>query len=171
MQLEERIGQMIEPAVCDLGFSIVRVQLSGTHNLRLQIMVEPIAEGKITVDHCAMISRTVSALLDVDDPIEDTYTLEVSSPGLDRPLVELRDFERFIGYSARIETIAAIDGRKRFRGSLGKVEDNTIIIIIDNEEWAIPYSSVRRAKLVMSGEELGDQKTMKTVVESASELV
>ena len=148
MQLEERIEQIIEPAICDLGFALVRVKLSGTQNPRLQVMAEPITNDKMTVDHCAMISRAISALLDVDDPIEGTYTLEISSPGLDRPLVRLRDFERFIGHEVRLETLENIDGRKKLRGQLVDVKNETIVVMANNKEWTIPYSSIRRAKLV-----------------------
>ena len=165
MQLEERIERIIEPAIFELGFSVVRVQLSGTHNPRLQIMAEPTSDKKMTVEHCAKISRAVSALLDIDDPIQGNYTLEVSSPGLDRPLVKLADFERFIGLEVRIETKAAIDGRKKFRGRLERVEEKTIRILIDGEGWGIPYSSVRRAKLVVLDDVLAGQR----FVDNASE--
>ena len=171
MQLEERIEKIIWATVYELGFLIVRVQLSGINNQRLQIMVEPIANDNMTVEHCAIISRTISALLDVDDPIEGSYTLEVSSPGLDRPLVKLRDFERFIGYEARIETMTAIDGRKRFRGRLGSIEDKTIIISVDGGDWAIPYASIRRAKLVNMEHNIFGQKFNNHATEKASELI
>ena len=154
VHLEKRIEEIIEPAVQDLGFEIVRVQLSGNQNPRLQIMAEPIAGDIMTVDHCAIISRTVSAILDVDDPIKGTYTLEVSSPGLDRPLVKLKDFERFAGLDARIETFEAVDGRKRFGGRLSSVEGETITIEVDGTGMSIPYSFVRRAKLVFTDDML-----------------
>ena len=157
LHLEQRIEEIIEPAVHDLGFEIVRVQLSGNHNPRLQIMVEPIVGDIMTVDHCATISRAVSAILDVDDPIEGAYTLEVSSPGLDRPLVKLRDFERFAGFDVRIETFEAVDGRKRFRGRLSSVEGETITIEVDGTDMSIPYPLVRRAKLLVTDEMLTAQ--------------
>ena len=157
LHLEQRIEEIIEPAVQDLGFEIVRVQLSGKHNPRLQIMAEPIVGDIMTVDHCATISRAVSAILDVDDPIEGAYTLEVSSPGLDRPLVKLRDFERFAGFDARIETFEAVGGRKRFRGCLSSVEGETIIIEVDGTDMSIPYPLVRRAKLLVTDEMLTAQ--------------
>ena len=157
LHLEQRIEEIIEPAVHDLGFEIVRVQLSGNHNPRLQIMAEPIVGDIMTVDHCATISRAVSAILDVDDPIEGAYTLEVSSPGLDRPLVKLRDFERFAGFDVRIETFEAVDGRKRFRGRLSSVEGETIDIEVDGTDMSIPYPLVRRAKLLVTDEMLTAQ--------------
>ena len=161
MHLEQRIEEIIEPAVQDLGFEVVRVQLSGNHNRRLQIMAEPIVGDNMTVDHCATISRTVSAILDVDDPIVGTYTLEVSSPGLDRPLVKLRDFERFAGFDARIETTEAVDGRKRFRGRLGGVESETIAIEVDGLDMSIPYPLVLRAKLLVTNDMLAVQDAIR----------
>ena len=153
MLVEDRIEQIIEPAVCELGFAIVRIQLSGVQNPRLQIMAEPIGSGNMTVDHCATISRAVSALLDVEEPISGNYTLEVSSPGIDRPLVKLRDFERFVGSKVRVESKTAVDGRKRFLGELYRVNDNTVTILIEDNEWVIPYCSIQRAKLVNSSDQ------------------
>ena len=126
MKSIDRIEKIIEPTVKNLGFDIVRVLLSGDHNPRLQIMAEPLDGRAMNVDDCAAISRAVSALLDVEDPVSSSYTLEVSSPGLDRPLVRLQHFERFAGYEARIETAMAIDGRKRFRGRLGGIEGDNV---------------------------------------------
>ncbi|MBT3658173.1 MAG: ribosome maturation factor RimP [Rhodospirillaceae bacterium] len=159
MQLEKRIEDIIAPTVNDLGFEIVRVQLSGKHNPRLQIMAEPIKGSEMTVDHCATISRAVSALLDVDDPISDAYTLEVSSPGLDRPLVKLHDFERFAGFEARIETLEAVDGRKRFRGRLGGVEGETVTISVEGADMDIPYPEIQRAKLLVTDDLVAAQQT------------
>ena len=161
VHLEQRIEEIIEPAVQDLGFEVVRVRLSGNHNRRLQIMAEPIVGDNMTVDHCATISRTVSAILDVDDPIVGTYTLEVSSPGLDRPLVKLRDFERFAGFDARIETTEAVDGRKRFRGRLGGVESETIAIEVDGLDMSIPYPLVLRAKLLVTNDMLAAKEAIR----------
>ena len=152
LHLEQRIEKIIEPAVQDLGFEIVRVKLSRNHNPRLQVMAEPIAGDIMTVNHCATISRVVSAILDVDDPIEGAYSLEVSSPGLDRPLVKRRDFKRFSGFDVKIETFEAVDGRKRFRGRLGGVEGEIITLEVDGTDLSIPYPLVRRAKLLVSEE-------------------
>ena len=158
VHLEQRIEEIIGPAVQDLGFEVVRVQLLGGHNPRLQIMAEPIVGDNMTIDHCATISRTVSAILDVDDPIEGAYTLEVSSPGLDRPLVKIRDFERFAGFEARIETNEAVDGRKRFRGRLSGVEGENIAIEMDGEDMSIPFPLVLRAKLSVTNDMLAVEK-------------
>ena len=157
VHLEQRIEEIIELAVQDLGFEVVRVQLSGNQNPRLQIMAEPIVGDNMTIDHCATISRMVSAILDVDDPIGGAYTLEVSSPGLDRPLMKIRDFERFAGFEARIETNEAVDGRKRFRGRLSGVEGENITIEVDGEDMSIPHLLVLRAKLLVTNDLLTAQ--------------
>ena len=156
MQLEQKIEKIIEPVVRDLGFEIVRVQLSGKQNPTLQIMAEPILGKVMTVEDCAMISRAVTAILDVDDPIQGNYTLEVSSPGIDRPLIKLQDFERFTGSEARIETSELIDGRKRFRGRLSVIQGGSVRISKDGVDWTIPFSSIRRAKLLAQEDQLAD---------------
>lgn len=160
MELEKRIEEIIGPVVHELGFEIVRIQLFGDHNPRLQVMAEPLEGDVMTVEHCATISRTVSAILDVDDLIDSGYTLEVSSPGLDRPLVKLRDFERFTGFEARIETVQSVDGRRRFSGRLGKVDDEAVTIAVDGEDMVIPYLDINRAKLLVTDEVLAAQEQM-----------
>jgi len=105
-----RIEEIVGPSVAAMGYEIVRVELGGDRDRVLQIMAERADGAAMTVEDCAEISRTVSALLDVEDPISGAYTLEVSSPGIDRPLVKARDFERFAGFEARIETAAPIEG-------------------------------------------------------------
>jgi len=156
VQLEQKIEKIIEPAVRDLGFEIVRVQVFGKQNPTLQIMAEPILGKVMTVEDCAMISRAVTAILDVDDPIQGNYTLEVSSPGIDRPLIKLQDFERFTGSEARIETSELIDGRKRFRGRLSVIQGGSVSISKDGVDWTIPFSSIRRAKLLAQEDQLAD---------------
>ncbi len=152
MSVTERIETIIGPTVSNLGFDIVRVQLSGDHNPRLQIMAEPMDERTMTVEDCAAISRAVSALLDVEDPISSAYTLEVSSPGLDRPLVRLDHFRRFAGFDARIELSDLLDGRKRFTGRLIGVEGDVIMMEMDGETCALPHAAVHRAKLIITDE-------------------
>ena len=161
MKIVDRIEKIIEPAVKNLGFDIVRVLLSGDHNPRLQIMAEPLDGRAMNVDDCAAISRAVSALLDVEDPVSSSYTLEVSSPGLDRPLVRLQHFERFAGYEARIETAMAIDGRKRFRGRLGGIEGDNVLLQVDKNEWVFPFPDIQKAKLIVTDEMLAEAEGRK----------
>ncbi len=161
MKIIDRIEKIIEPTVKNLGFDIVRVLLSGDHNPRLQIMAEPLDGRAMNVDDCAAISRAVSALLDVEDPVSSSYTLEVSSPGLDRPLVRLQHFERFAGYEARIETAMAIDGRKRFRGRLGGIEGDNVLLQVDRNEWVFPFPDIQKAKLIVTDEMLAEAEGRK----------
>ena len=128
--IDRRIAEIITPVIEDMGYELVRVRLMGGRTATLQIMADR-PEGGIEVDECAEISNAVSAVLDVEDPITDGYTLEVSSPGIDRPLTRLKDFEEFEGYEAKLETSELIDGRKRFKGVLTGVEGSEVLINVD----------------------------------------
>ncbi|MEX2455123.1 MAG: ribosome maturation factor RimP [Rhodospirillaceae bacterium] len=146
------IGTLVEPSLRAMGYELVRVHLSGSENLRLQIMAERIDREEMTVEDCADISRNVSALLDVEDPIRNPYTLEVSSPGIDRPLVRFADYDRFSGHQARVESVEEVNGRKRFVGALAGTEGDSILIEVDGEIHSIPFDFIRRAKLVLTDE-------------------
>tara|TARA_B100000575_G_scaffold229864_1_gene190837 strand:+ start:394 stop:912 length:519 start_codon:yes stop_codon:yes gene_type:complete len=124
--IESRISQIIEDALNELGFSLVRVQFSSGQAGRnqLQIMTEPMEDREMTVEDCQMLSRHISVLLDVDDPIASAYVLEVSSPGIDRPLTRIEDFNRFDGELAKITLRRMLDGRRRFRGRLSGLSAN-----------------------------------------------
>ncbi|MEI7606274.1 MAG: ribosome maturation factor RimP [Rhodospirillaceae bacterium] len=147
----ERVQGIIAPTVAAMGYEIVRVQLSGGRRPVLQVMAERVDGAAMTVDDCADISRTVSALLDVEDPISGAYHLEVSSPGIDRPLTRLKDFERYAGFEARIETKALIDGRRRFKGVLKGIAGERVRV--ETEDGAVaelPFGGILRAKLVLT---------------------
>ena len=147
----ERLLKIIAPTVTAMGYEIVRVQLSGGRRPVLQVMAERVDGAPMTVDDCADISRTVSALLDVEDPISGAYHLEVSSPGIDRPLTRLKDFERYAGFEARIETKALIDGRRRFKGVLKGVSGEAVRVEIEGGALAeLPFGGILRAKLVLT---------------------
>ncbi|MEJ2122557.1 MAG: ribosome maturation factor RimP [Alphaproteobacteria bacterium] len=148
----ERIAELVTPSLEANGFELVRVMLTGGDRPTLQIMADRADETPITVDDCADISRVVSAILDVEDPIKGTYTLEVSSPGIDRPLVRRKDFERFAGFEAKVETAAPVDGRRRFRGRLLGVDGDDVRLALETGEAAIPLLAIDRAKLVMTDE-------------------
>lgn len=146
------VERLIAPAVADLGFEIVRVQLTGEGGQQtLQIMAER-PDGSMTIDDCAELSRSVSALLDVEDPIAGSYSLEVSSPGLDRPLTRLKDFRTWAGFEARVELAAPQEGRKRFRGLLRGVEGEAVLLEEPEEGLVhrLPFQALARAKLVLS---------------------
>jgi len=168
----EELERLIEPTIRDLGFALLQARMIGGARRTLQVMVEPAVEGRgMTVEDCAEVSQAVSAVLDVADPIEGSYALEVSSPGIDRPLVRPRDFERFKGSEARIELAELVEGRRRFRGRLEglvggegeAVEDVLanveaaeaserlqVAIAVDGVRRLLPLSLVRKARLVLS---------------------
>lgn len=150
MDLSSRVQQLIELSVGDLGFYIVRVQISGKEKPTMQIMVEHKDGQGMTVDDCATVSRAVSALFEVEDTFKESYTLEVSSPGLDRPLVRIGDFERFQGHQAKIEVNRPLDGRRRFKGRLLGVEGDNVRILVDGVEVDLPHPDIHRAKLLMT---------------------
>lgn len=144
------IAQMIEPSLAAMGYRIVRVVVTSGRRATLQIMAERVDEAPMTVDDCAMISHSVSALLDVADPIAGAYTLEISSPGIDRPLVRPEDYDRFSGFEAKIELSQPIGGRKRFRGRLLGTEGEGVRIVTEAGEVRLPLTAVLRAKLVVT---------------------
>lgn len=150
-----KIEAMIAPSLEAMGYRVVRVAVTGGRRATLQIMAERRDDKAMTVEDCAEISRTASALLDVADPIEAAYTLEVSSPGIDRPLVRREDFARFAGREAKIEVTAPVDGRRRFRGTLLGVEGDAVRLLVDAAPVALPLASVTRAKLVLTDELIG----------------
>ncbi|MDR3518666.1 MAG: ribosome maturation factor RimP [Azospirillaceae bacterium] len=152
MEATSRIERLITPSIEAMGYEIVRVSLSAGQHAIVQIMAERHDGVTMTVEDCADISRAVSALLDVEDPLPTAYTLEVSSPGIDRPLTRPKDFERFAGFEARIETRVALDGRKRFRGRLGGLDAGKIRLDTDTGLVLVPVETVQRAKLVLTDE-------------------
>ena len=151
--IDRRMAEIITPVIEDMGFELVRVRLMSGKQTTLQIMADK-PDGGIEVDDCAAISNAVSAVLDVEDPILDAYTLEVSSPGIDRPLTRLKDFEMFEGYEAKLETAELIDGRRRFKGELAGVEDDEVLINIEAEgelvTIGLKFDWLSDAKLVLT---------------------
>jgi len=141
------IGKLLEPSVTALGFELVAVELVGNGNDRVLRVYIDHPDG-ITVDDCADVSRQVSAVLDVEDPIAGMYTLEVSSPGLDRPLVKAADFKRFAGSLIKLRTHEAVLGRKNFTGLLSEASDNNVVIEVDGEPYEIGFANIERARLV-----------------------
>lgn len=159
--LIEKITALIEPSIEDLGYELVRVNVRGQGKSQiLQIMAEPKEDRLMTVEDCSKISRELSALLDVEDPLEAAYHLEVSSPGLDRPLTRLKDFETYKNYVAKIETKMLVDGRRRFAGRLQGTQGDVISIETDDEIYQIDFSNVHRSKLVITDELLAEAKAL-----------
>jgi ribosome maturation factor RimP len=148
----DRIKMLIAPSLEAMGYRLVRVAFTGGRRATLQIMAERRDDAAMTVEDCADISRNVSALLDVADPIATRYTLEVSSPGIDRPLVSPEDFARFAGYEAKIEVNNPVGGQKRFRGRLLGLAAGEVRIALDDREVALPLADIARAKLMLTDE-------------------
>jgi ribosome maturation factor RimP len=146
------IAQLIEPSLAAMGYRLVRVLMTGGRRATLQVMAERLDDLPVTHDDCAKISRSVSALLDVVDPIVGAYTLEISSPGIDRPLVRAEDYDRFSGFEAKIEVMMPIDGRRRFRGRLIGTSAGGIRLLTVAGETQLPLDTVVRAKLILTSD-------------------
>ncbi|ETX27791.1 ribosome maturation factor RimP [Roseivivax isoporae] len=149
--MDSRLAEIVRPVIEDMGFELVRIRLQGGKSPLLQIMAER-PEGGIEVDECAAISTALSAVLDVEDPILDAYTLEVGSPGIDRPLTRLKDFDTFEGYEAKLETHELIDGRKRFKGILAGVEGTEVLVNVEEGTIGLEFEWLADAKLVLTDE-------------------
>lgn len=153
--LEAQIARIVEPVANDLGYSLVRVKISQENGLTLQIMAED-ANGRFAITDCERLSKDISPALDVEDPIDREYHLEVSSPGIDRPLVRARDFRTYIGHEAKIELGELVNGRKRFRGIIAAVDDESVTIKLPDApkdtdpNHRLPLSALAEAKLVMT---------------------
>ncbi|NVK35959.1 MAG: ribosome maturation factor RimP [Rhodobacteraceae bacterium] len=153
--LDARVAAIVEPVIEDLGYRLVRAKISAANGCTLQIMAE-LPDGTMTVEDCEAVSRAVSPALDVDDPITRAYHLEVSSPGIDRPLVRPGDFDRWAGHEMKVEMAVGLDGRKRFRGVLlGLDDDKAVVRLQDAKEGEedtvkLPLSDIGEAKLVLT---------------------
>lgn len=151
MDICKQVEQDITPTLADMGYDVVRVALNGQETKVLQVMAERQDGVDMTVDDCADISRAVSALLDVSDPFAGRYTLEVSSPGLDRPLVRPADYARFAGDEAKVELVSDIRGRKRFKGRLaGLALGDVVLLDFEGQRMEIPFSDIAKAKLILT---------------------
>ncbi|MCZ8376748.1 MAG: ribosome maturation factor RimP [Beijerinckiaceae bacterium] len=153
--MASRVGRIVEPIIRSLGYRLVRVKISGLNGCTVQIMAER-PDGTMGVNDCEIVSRAVAPVLDVEDPISTAYHLEISSPGIDRPLVRISDFSRWIGYDARIEMAVPVDGRKRFRGFIDGVEGEKVAILLpdvpegaDPRHW-LEIRDIQEARLVLT---------------------
>jgi ribosome maturation factor RimP len=144
------IDGLIRASLEAMGYRLVRVAAGGGRRATLQVMAERIDDRPMSVEDCSEISHAVSALLDVADPIGSAYVLEVSSPGIDRPLVRREDYERFAGFEAKLELSRPLDGRKRFRGRLLGLDGDSVRLDLGPDIVALPLAGIARAKLVLT---------------------
>jgi len=147
--MDKKLAELLNPILEDLGFEMVRVRLSSGDPSTLQIMADRL-DGPIGVDELAEINTSVGTILDVEDPIPENYTLEISSPGIDRPLTRIKDFDSFQGFEAKIETTELIDGRRRFRGVLAGVNNGEVLINLEEGTIGLKFTWLSEARLVLS---------------------
>jgi ribosome maturation factor RimP len=151
LDLVDTIEALIAPVADELGYELVRVQMQGgARRATLQIMAERRDRAAMIVDDCARLSRAVSALLDETDPIQGEYLLEVSSPGIDRPLMKRADYDRFIGHEAKVEVDPPVDGRKRFHGTILATGEDALSLDCEGASVSVPFRAIRKAKLVLT---------------------
>jgi len=159
--LDQRVAAIIEPVLVGMGFRLVRVRLLNLNGLTLQVMTER-NDGTMTVEDCEGVSMAISPVLDVEDPIDKAYHLEVSSPGIDRPMVRKSDFQRWIGHIVKCETSILVDNRKRFRGKIAAVDNDGFTIERDQVAYGeepkvtIPFSTLAEAKLILTDDLIRD---------------
>jgi ribosome maturation factor RimP len=150
--IEVRVLDLIEPAAADLGYEIVRVRLRGAKRKTIEIRAERASDGQMSATDCEVLSRAISPILEVDDPLHDPWTLEVSSPGIDRPLTREKDFARWAGFEVKIELDRMIEGRKRFTGVIAGFADGHAEIDLKGEDDTamIPFDWIHEARLILT---------------------
>jgi ribosome maturation factor RimP len=152
MSQEFKIKQLIDNTINSLGYELIQVQIFDESTKRLQIMVERLDRSHLTVEDCAVISKEISIILDINDPIGENYLLEVSSMGIDRPLLQLEDFAKYTGFDARVDMNNLFKGRKKFKGKLAGVEGDNVSIQIKEETYSLPINEIQKAKLLLTQE-------------------
>ena len=159
--IDARVAQIIEPVIMELGYQLVRVKLSNQNGLTLQVMAER-PDGTMTVNDCEAISMAISPVLDVEDPIDKQYNLEISSPGIDRPMVRNGDFQKWQGHIIKCETSVMVEGRKRFKGKILDVNDDGFVLERDQigygeePQVAIPFASLAEGRLILTDDLIRD---------------
>lgn len=150
---EERLINLLEPSLNGMGYELVRVQMRGDQRKTLQIMAERQDRRGMTLDDCTSISETISAILDVHDPIKERYALEVSSPGIDRPLIKAQDYARYLGFEAKIDFKDIYEGRRQIKGFLKSSDDAFVEVALEKEEtFRAPFDMIAKAKLILTDE-------------------
>ena len=167
--VEERVIALIEPTAAGLGYRIVRVRLSGNRRKRLQIMGERVSDGEMGIDDCSKLSRALGPVFDLDDPVDGEYDLEISSPGIDRPLMRIEDFERFKGHEAKLETAAMTDNQRRYKGVISAVEGDVIVLATDTGETRLKFNQLSDARLVLTDRLIDEDLKRAKAAEAAGE--
>ena len=147
--MEDKLAKLLEPAIEGLGFELVRITVQGQGRPTIQVMAER-PDRTMKVEDCAVLSREISTIMDVEDPISSKYVLEVSSPGIDRPLTRAKDFEDFKGFDAKVTTRELVDGQRRFKGKLEGVSGEKIILTTPEGEKELELKNIEKAKLVLT---------------------
>ncbi len=148
--LEEKIAEIIAPTVGDMGFELVIVRIRGTNFKTLEILIDKLNEEKLAISECQEVSRHISALLDIEDLIDGAYCLEVSSSGIERPLVKFENYIRFVGREVKIKLKELLNGESRYQGKIIKAEDNKVYLRVINTEISIDYNLIKNARLVLT---------------------
>ena len=167
--VEERVIALVEPTASGLGFRVVRVRVSGNRRKRLQIMAERLSDGEMGIDDCTRLSRALAPVFDLEDPIPGEYDLEISSPGIDRPLIRIEDFERFIGHAAKVETVAMADNQRRFKGVISAVEGDVIVLATDTGEARLKFANLSEARLVLTDKLIAEDLKRAKAAEAGAE--
>ena len=154
-EIEKKISAIISPTIETLGYELVRIRLVPGETSTLQIMADR-KSGEIDVEDCSIISRDISVLLDVEDPINDAYVLEVSSPGIDRPLTRLKDFSNWQGYEVKLETHELINGQRRFKGEIYNIEKDNITLANNGKFTELSFKLISEAKLILTDDLIKD---------------
>ncbi len=165
--VEERVVALVEPTATGLGYRIVRVRLSGNRRKRLQIMAERLSDGEMGIGDCTKLSRALAPVFDLEDPIQSEYDLEISSPGIDRPLMRIEDFERFKGHQAKLETAALTDNQRRFKGVISAVEGDVIVLTTDQGETRLKFAQLSDARLVLTDQLIAEDLKRAKAAEAA----
>ncbi|MCC8417876.1 MAG: ribosome maturation factor RimP [Rickettsia endosymbiont of Bryobia graminum] len=150
--IEQQIINIVQDTLVTLGFDLVKVTLKGTHNKVLEVLIDRLDGNKVSITDCRNASRNISALLDVEDVIKDKYFLEVSSAGIERPLVKFADYIKFVGKEANIKLNTLLDGKTRYQGKIVKANDNKVYLSVNNQEIVIAFDMIKKASLVLTDE-------------------
>ena len=148
--LIEKISRLLVDSIEALGFRLVDIEVRGSTDLTLQIFIERLSGEPLVVEDCAIVSRHISAILDVEDLIESSYVLEVSSPGIDKNLHTVQDFQTYLGFEARVKVIERVENRRNFRGRIVAAEEDMLTIRVENVEYKIALSNIEKAKLILT---------------------